>query len=309
MTGLHPRIVSLLGSATEVIHQLGLGDHLVGISHECDHPPEALGLPRLSRPAFDPSGLDSGEIDSAVRRALEEHGSVYTIDQELLESLAPDLVLTQALCEVCAVPTGSVEAAVAALDRRVEVVSLDVHTIEDLFGTLARVAHAAGRPEAADEAVGRLRNRLDATAERVAGAPRPRVLLLEWLDPPFAPGHWVPEMVTLAGGENLLGTAGARSVEVAWEPLEGHDPDVVLIEPCGFDLDAAAADLSRHADRVRRVAPRAFDKGDVWLLHSGWFSRSGPRIVAGIEALARIFHPERFAEPPDARIARRATLG
>lgn len=302
------RIISLLGSATEVVHELGLGDHLVGISHECDHPPEALTLPRLSRPVFNPAGLTSGEIDAAVRQAMAEQGSVYTIDRKVLADLRPDVVLTQALCEVCAVPTGSVEEAVAELPGSVDVVSLDVHTIEDLFTSFDLVARAAGRPETAHEAGARVRSRLEAVGHRVAGATRPRVLLLEWLDPPFAPGHWVPEMVSLAGGENLVGEAGARSVEVGWEALEGFDPDVLLIEPCGYDLAQAEADTRQHAARLRRAAPCAIAEGRVWALHSGWFSRSGPRIVAGVEALARIFHPDRFGDGPDPGIAGRIDL-
>jgi iron complex transport system substrate-binding protein len=285
------RIVSLLGSATEIVFELGLQAHLVAISHECDHPPEALELPRVSRPRFDPAGLTSGEIDAAVRSSMEEFGSVYEVDVEALRRLKPDLVLTQAVCEVCAVPTGSVEEAVAGLAGHVRVASLDAHTVEGIFATLHQVADAAGAPRRGDEAASRLQARLDQVAAAVAGEPAPRVLLLEWLDPPFAPGHWVPEMVELAGGRNLLGDPGLRSVQVSPEEVAGLDPDYLLIEPCGFDLDRAAEDADRHREWLDSIGGRAISDGRAWLLHSAWFSRSGPRIVEGVEALAAILHP------------------
>ncbi|MEX2584114.1 MAG: cobalamin-binding protein [Gemmatimonadota bacterium] len=298
------RIVSLLGSATEIVYELGLDDHLVGISHECDFPASALRLPRVSRPRFDPVGLTSGDIDAAVRRCMEEFGGVYEVDRELLGELRPDLVLTQAVCEVCAVPTGSVEDAVATLPRRVEVVSLDAHTIDGIFGTIRQVAEAAGRRNRGMTAEARLRKRLDDVTEAVRPWPQPRVLMLEWLDPPFAPGHWVPEMVALAGGENLIGRARERSEQVGWEQAGGFDPDVLLVEPCGFDLEQAAADAAVAESRLRAAAPRAFAER-AWLLHSAWFSRSGPRVVEGVETLARVLHPGAFPEDPNPRIARR----
>lgn len=287
------RIVSLLGSATEIVYEIGLGGQLVGISHECDYPPEALSLPRLSRPRFDPLGLDSGQIDAAVRRSMEQFGSVYEVDVEMLERLNPDIVLTQAVCEVCAVPTGSIEAAVEALPSRVEVVSLDAHDLTGLMATLRQVGEAAGKPRAGEDAVHRLRGRLDAVASAVGGAERPRTLMLEWLDPPFAPGHWVPEMVQIAGGENLLGMAGERSRQISWDEVTGLAPDVLLIEPCGFGLEEARQDADRHRDRLLEVGRDAVERGRAWLLHSAWFSRSGPRVVEGVETLAAILHPER----------------
>ena len=298
------RIVSLLSSATEIVYALGLQDRLVAISHECDHPPEALALPRVSRSRFVPAGLTSGEIDAAVRRSMEEHGSVYEIDRGRLRALRPDLVLTQAICEVCAVPTGSVTEAVAELDHAPEVVSLDAHSLAGVVATVRQVAEAARAPERGREVAARLTERLERVRDGVAGRPRPRVLMLEWLDPPFAPGHWVPEMVSLAGGENLLGTAGARSAQVEWEELPA-DPDVLLVEPCGYDLAGARADAERHRGRLRAVAGRAIEAGAAWLLHSSWYSRSGPRLVEGVEALAAILHPQRFPHAPLAGRAER----
>ena len=296
------RIVSMLSSATEIVYALGLEERLVGISHECDYPPEALRLPRVSRPRFDPAGLDSGEIDAAVRRSMEEHGSVYEVDRDLLRSLRPDVVLTQAVCEVCAVPTGSVLEAVGGLSDPPRVVSLDAHSLDGILATIGQVADAAGAPARGEEVVAALRARLDAVAGRVAGRPRPSVLMLEWLDPPFATGHWVPEMVEAAGGRELLGSPGARSREVAWDDLPA-DPEVLCVEPCGYDLAAARADAERHRPRLEKAAPGAIDRGRAWLLHSSYFSRSGPRVVDGVEALAALLHPDAY---PGAALAGRA---
>ena len=282
----------MLSSATEIVHALGLQDHLVAISHECDWPPEALRLPRLSRSRFDPAGLSSAEIDAEVRRCMVEHGSVYEIDVDALRRARPDLVLTQAVCEVCAVPTGSVDEAVAALDWQPRVLSLDAHTLEQIFATLHQVAAAAGETEAGAEAVGRLRGRVERVRRAVAGRARPRVLALEWLDPPFAPGHWVPEMVEIAGGENLLGSAGSHSREIPWERAAGLDPDRLLLVPCGYPLDRAREDADAARERLHALAPRAVAGGGAAVGHSAFFSRSGPRVVDGIEALARWLHPD-----------------
>ncbi|MBW3629087.1 MAG: cobalamin-binding protein [Gemmatimonadetes bacterium] len=289
------RIVSMLASATETVYALGLEAQLVGISHECDYPQEALRLPRVSRPRFDPAGLDSAAIDAAVRRSMQEHGSVYQIDTDRLRELRPALVLTQAVCEVCAVPTGSVIDAVGELDPRPEVVSLDAHSLEGVLASIQQVADAAGVSGRGRAVVEGLRERLARVGGRVAGRRRPKVLMLEWLDPPFATGHWVPEMVELAGGRDRLGAPLARSREVSWDELP-LDPDVLFVEPCGYDLAGARADAEYHRDRLARVAGRAVATGDAWLLHSSYFSRSGPRVVDGVEVLARILHPDAFLD-------------
>jgi iron complex transport system substrate-binding protein len=296
------RIASMLSSATEIVYALGLQDRLVGISHECDWPPQALRLPRLSRSRFDPAGLSSGEIDAEVRRCMLEHGSVYEVDVEALRDVRPDVILTQAVCEVCAVPTGSVDAAVAALPWTPAVVSLDAHTLDGILATMAQVAAAAGEPARGEEAVGRLRARLDRVRAAVDGGPRPRVLALEWLDPPFAPGHWVPEMVTMAGGDNLVGEAGSHSREIPWSRAEGLDPDRLLLVPCGFAMDRARQDADEARERLRRIAPGAVDGGRAAVGDSAWFSRSGPRVVEGIEALAAWLHPDAGLAPPAGRI-------
>lgn len=293
------RIASLLASGTEIIAALGLEDRLIAISHECDHPAHVLDRPRLSRPRFDPSGMTSGAIDRAVREAMAEHGSVYTIDADRLELLDPELILTQAVCEVCAVPTPGVREALAQRGLSAEVLSLDAHTLEEILNSIELVGSATGQESAARELNARLRARVRRVAEAVAGAPYPRVLALEWLDPPFAPGHWVPEMIATAGGENLIGKAGGHSHEVAWEAVEKLDPDVLLIMPCGYGVEASLTDADHHAERLRRVAPRAIDEGRAFAVDgSSYFNRSGPRVFDGVEILAGLLHPDRFAEPP-----------
>jgi iron complex transport system substrate-binding protein len=302
-----PRIVSLLASATEIVCALGLADRLVGISHECDHPPEVLDRPRLSRPRFDPAGLTSGEIDAAVRAALAEHGGVYEVDGAALAALQPDLILTQAVCEVCAVPTSGVREVVRERGLVAAVLSLDAHTVDEILDSIEAVAGAAGVAERGCELRRRLAGRIAAVREAVAGAPRARVLALEWLDPPFVPGHWLPEMIEAAGGACVAGAAGERSREVSWDDLGGLEPDVLVVMPCGFDLEATAADAARNADRLTATAPRAVAAGRAFLADgSAYFNRSGPRVADGVEILAGLLHPDRFP-PPAPSAARRWT--
>jgi iron complex transport system substrate-binding protein len=296
------RIASMLSSATEIVYALGLQHHLAGISHECDYPPEALRLPRLSRSRFDPAGLTSGEIDAEVRRCMLEHGSVYEVDVDALRRIRPDVILTQAVCEVCAVPTGAVNDAIAQLPHPATVVSLDAHTLEQIFATMRQVADAVDDSARGERAVARLTARVDRVREAVAGRARPRVLALEWLDPPFAPGHWVPEMVEIAGGDNLVGVAGSHSLEIPWSQAEGLDPGRLLLVPCGYAMDRARQDADEARTRLRRLGAPAIDAGRAAVGDSAYFSRSGPRVVEGIEALAAWLHPDAGLTPPPGRI-------
>lgn len=298
------RIASLLASATEIVCALGLGDCLVGISHECDYPPEALDKPRLSRPRFDPTDLTSGAINAAVRRAMREHGSVYEVDADRLAGVRPDLILTQAVCEVCAVPTASAREAAASLDYGPTILSLDAHTIAEIFRSIVAVGRAAGVEAPARACVARLEHRLAVVRHRVGGRSRPRVLALEWLDPPFIPGHWVPEMVDVAGGANVSGEPGRRSREVSWSDLAGSEPDVLVVMPCGMGLEASRADADRHAERLHGIAPRAIHSDRAYVVDgSSYFNRSGPRVVDGIEILAALLHP---GASPDIELTGRA---
>ena len=300
------RIASLLSSATEIVYALGLGDRLAAVSHECDYPAEVVEKPRITRPRFFQEGMTSRQIDEALRRAMREHGSAYVVDETGLREASPDFVLTQAVCEVCAVSTSVAEEAVAGLARRPEVISLDAHRIEDIFGSILAVGSALGVQRRANDLVAQLRRRVADVVERVRGAERPTVLAVEWLDPLFVPGHWVPEMFDLAGGRLLSGTAGDRSRQLAWDDVKGLDPDVLIVMPCGLDLEATRAEADKHADRLRWLAPRAVESGNAFVVDgSAYFSRSGPRFVTGIEILAAVLHPDRFgAAEPDGGVAR-----
>lgn len=291
------KIASLLASATEIVYELGLDDQLVAISHECDYPAEALVKPRLSHPRFDPAKLTSAQIDAAVRECMAEYGSVYEIDADLLRSLNPDLILAQAVCEVCAVPTSLALTVSQALDRTPRILSLDSHTIVDILDAVILVAEAAGEATRGEAVAARLQSRLNAVAARVKGARRPRVLAIEWLEPPFVPGHWTPEMITLAGGVDLFGTPGRPSRQLTWDELGSADPDVLVIMPCGYGLSQSRADADRYAEQLHLVARRAIEAGRGYVVDgSAYFNRSGPRMATGVEILGAILHPERFPE-------------
>lgn len=274
------RIVSLLPSATEIVCALGLEDQLVGISYACDYPPSASSLPRLSRPRTNLDGLSSGEIDEAIRAALRDHGSVYEIDLERLAALEPDLVLTQGICDVCAVPESQVLDALR-LKGGTQVLTLDAHDLAAIVQGIHDVGCATGAVDAAEDLVANMQRRIDGVWARVAGRPRPRVVALEWLDPPYVPGHWVPELIAAAGGELLAGTAGRPSYRVEWTDLGALKPDVVLIMPCGFGLEEARREAERYESELRRIGGRVHA-----LDASSYFSRSGPRVADGVEILA-----------------------
>jgi iron complex transport system substrate-binding protein len=302
------RIASLLASATEIVCALGLGDALVAISHECDYPPEALVKPRVSRPRFDPAGMSSGAIDAAVRDAMARHAAVYVLDEERLRAVRPELILTQAVCDVCAVPTSLAREAARVLGPGVRVVSLDAHTLADVLACVRRVGEAAGAGAGARAAalVGALEARLARVGRAVAGARPPGVLAIEWLDPPFVPGHWVPEMIERAGGRCLAGTAGRPSRQASWDELAALDPDVLVVMPCGYGLPQARADARRHLAQLARVAPRALAGARAFVVDgSAYFNRSGPRVVDGVEILAALLHPECVRDVPlEGRAAR-----
>jgi len=270
---------------------LGPRADLVGVSHECDYPPEAATRPAVTRSLL-PKGLGQAEVDREVKRLLAEYGTIYELDRELLERLKPDLILTQRLCYVCAVGYEQVCAAVEALGTGANVISLEPEGLDDIFETIFTVGRAAGREEAAHRVVGGLRARIEQVRARVAGLPRPRVLALEWLDPPLAAGHWVPEMVDLAGGEDVAGRPRRPAVRLDWAQVAEADPDVVILMPCGYDL-AGTLDAARTLVTAPWWAGlRAVREGRVYAVDgSAYFNRPGPRVVAGVEMLAAIFHP------------------
>jgi iron complex transport system substrate-binding protein len=282
------RIASLVPSATEMLFALGLGDMVVAVTHECDHPPAATRLPHVTRSVI-PPGLSTAEIDRAVRERTEGGEALYVLDAERLAAAAPDLVVTQAVCEVCAVSYDDVVAVAARLPSRPRVISLDPSRLADVLADIDRLSVAAGVPEAGAALVGEAGRRFARVRAAVTGAPRPRVLALEWLAPPFVGGHWVPEMIELAGGEDVLGRPGARSRSAGWDELGAARPEVVVVMPCGCDAEAALREASDHADRLTGLGARAVHAVDA----AAYFSRPGPRLVDGVELLAHLLHPDR----------------
>ena len=276
------RIVSLLPSATEIVCALRLEDRLVGVSHSCDYPATIANRPRLSRPRANLEGLSSGEIDAAIRAAMRDHGSVYEIDVAGIRALQPDLVLTQGICDVCAVP----ESQVTAASIGASILTLDAHDLAAIFASIRDVGCATGAAAQAERLVADMLRRIAAVRARASNRPRPRVLALEWLDPPYVPGHWVPEMIDIAGGELLAGITRRPSYRVEWSQLRELEPDIVLIMPCGFNLDETRHEAERHRSELQAIG------GRVQVLDaSAYFSRSGPRVVAGVEILASTIFP------------------
>ena len=303
------RIVSLLPSTTEIVCALGLEDALVGITHECDYPPSVVNKPRLTSSRISHETMTSKEIDHAVRSQLanlDGHGSIYDLDEAGLRALKPDLILTQELCEVCAVSYKTVERAARMFEAEVRVVSLEPNTIADIFDNIRMVGELTGRNSEADQLVGELNRRLDRVRESTAQVDqRPRTLMLEWLEPAFAPGHWVPEQVEIAGGDHGFGRAGQRSVTTTAEEISAYAPEVIVLIPCGYYKE----DILRQLPGANLPAGwkdlPAVRCGEVWATDAtSYFSRPGPRVVEGVEILARILHPKIFGAPDDSQAVR-----
>ena len=286
------RIASLVPSATEMLFALGLGGDVVAVTHECDYPPAARELPHLTATVL-PEGLRAAEIDAAVKSVVGEGRALYSLDEERLAELEPDLIVTQAVCDVCAVSYEDVVTVAARLPGPPRVVQQDPGSLGEVLEDVTRLGAAVGIEERARELRAELERRLQAVRAAVAGAPRPRVVALEWLDPPFAGGHWIPEMVAIAGGEDVAGRAGEKSPEVGWEQLAGLDPDVVVAMPCGWYLEDSRAQAEEHRGRIAALSP-----GRVFAVDAAsTYSRPGPRLVDGTELLAHLFHPERVKPP------------
>jgi iron complex transport system substrate-binding protein len=301
-----PRIVSLLPSATEIVCALGLEDALVGVTHECDFPASVVGKPVLTASRISHATMSSREIDHAVRSQLDGHGSIYDLDERLLAELGPDLVITQELCEVCAVSYKTVLKAARLLEADARVVSLEPNNVRDIFDNIRTVGELTGREAEAEAVVNELTRRLDALAVRLTEVEsRPRTLVLEWLEPPFAPGHWVPEQVAFAGGDSSFGNAGAKSRTTAAEEIRAYAPEVVVLAPCGYyKEDVIGALANARLPRGWRDLPAVRD-GNVWAVDAtSYFSRPGPRVVEGAEILSRVIHPELFGEPTESQALR-----
>lgn len=286
------RIASLVPSSTEMLFALGLGEQTVGVTHECDFPPAAAALPRLTATVM-PAGLSAGEIDAAVKQIVGEGRALYSLDEERLAELAPDLIVTQAVCDVCAVSYDDVVAVAKRLPGRPEVVQQDPGSLGEVLADLDRLGAAAGIEARARAVRGGLEERLASVRAAVRGASTPRVVTLEWLDPPYLGGHWVPEMVALAGGLDVGVAPGSKSPEVTWEHLEGLAPDVVVVMPCGFYVEEAAEQATEAAELIAGLGAERVFAVDA----ASSYSRPGPRLVDGTELLAHLFHPQRVDAP------------
>ena len=278
------RLVSLLPSATEIVYSLGLGEDLVGVTFECDEPPAARSEKTIVVGGRDTRGMTAREIDSYVRAQLAAGADLYTLHARALADLRPDLILTQDLCRVCALPSGRVEDALGYLGCQADVLSLDPRSLDEVLDSILAVGERTGVPERATRLVGELRARLARTATAVAGRRRPKVAVIEWVDPPFTAGHWVPDLVRAAGGQPVAARPGAPSVQTSWSEIAAAAPEFVVVAPCGYHLPGAI-------EQARTVA-RALPGAAVWAIDAdGIVVRPGPRLVHGVEAIASILHP------------------
>jgi iron complex transport system substrate-binding protein len=300
------KIASLLPSTTEIVCALGLEKNLVGFTHECDFPRSVAGKPHLTASRISHETMSSREIDHAVRSNLDGHGSIYDLNEKLLEQLKPDLILTQELCEVCAVSYKTVQKAAKIFVADAKVVSLEPNTIADIFENIKTIGEFCDVSEMAEKVVVELQNRLDKIrAKTVNLVNRPKAFMLEWLEPPFAPGHWTPEQVEIAGGNCLLGKTGEKSQTTTYEAILESKPEILVLIPCGY----YTGDILRQLE-LTNFPPDwsempAVKNDNVWALDaSAYFSRPAPRVVDGAEILAKIFHPEIFGEPSETEAVR-----
>jgi len=300
------KILSLLPSATEIVYALGLEGALVAVSCDCDYPPDVAMKPVASFSAL-PSGDDlaAAEIDRLVREHVEQGEPIYRLDRRLIQEIQPDLILAQDLCRVCAVPSGHVTEALETLGCEAEVLSLDPHTLDDVIDGIEQVATAAGRAGAGREVAASLRARVAAVVRAVEGAERVRTATVEWPDPPFTGGHWVPEMVRLAGGADVLGIEGAPSRTCTWDEIEASEPETIVYMPCGYALDEAEVQARDLYDVPAVASTPAARAGRLFAVDaSAHFSRPGPRLVDGLEALAWVLHPDLVPAPPEGHVVK-----
>ena len=292
------RIVSLVPHATELLFALGLGEDIVGVTHECDYPEAARDIPPVTRDVLAP-GLSAAEIDAAVRERSERGDSIYELDEELLRELEPELIVTQALCTVCAVSHDEVQAVAVSMPEPPHVISLDPKTFGETLGDVRTIAQLTGTKDAALDLIARTARRADIIRLAVRDAPRPRVAALEWLDPIFVAGHWTPQLIEMAGGEDVFGLAGEPSERSTWELVAAAQPDVVVVMPCGYDAARGLVEAEEHAAQLRAVGATRVVAVDA----SSYFSRPGPRLIDGLELMAHILHPDRVPGAPAEALA------
>jgi iron complex transport system substrate-binding protein len=280
-----------------MLFALGLGSDVIAVTHECDYPEAVLELPKITRDVL-PPGLSAAQIDAAVKERTMNGESIYELDTEQLHDLRPDLIITQALCSVCAVSYDDVRAIAQEIETRPRVISLDPHTVGEVLSDARTLAAATDRREEAAALVRDASARIDRVRIAVRRAARPRVVALEWLDPPFAAGHWIPQLIEFAGGEDVLGFAGEPSEQRTWEEVAASEPDVVVVMPCGYDAEIAHREAEMHHDDLSKLGA-----GEVVAVDAAaYFSRPGPRIVDGLELLAHIIHPELVPDAPGAAL-------
>jgi iron complex transport system substrate-binding protein len=304
------RICSLLPGATEIACALGLADEIVGVSHECDFPPAARSKTVMVRSRIDPTMIASGEIDRQVGELLRSQQSLYALDEKLFRDSEPDIILTQGLCDVCALDYNDVVQAARSLAREPSIVSLNPHCLGDILNDVMQIGEATHRSRQAESLVQELKARIQAVRDRTArSASRPRVACLEWFDPIYIAGHWVPEMVQIAGGNDILGTAGEPSAKVEWEAVIASLPEILILMPCGFDLDRSMQESSLLKNRRGWQTLPAVKGGRVFAVNGAeYFSRPGPRLVDGLEILSQLFHPELSPAPISSDLAKRVNL-
>jgi iron complex transport system substrate-binding protein len=287
------RIVSLVPSATEMLFALGLGDEVTAVTHECDHPAQARELPRVTRDVIGP-GLTAAEIDRAVRDLTEQGQAIYELDEHALARLQPDLIVTQALCAVCAVSYDDVKAVAERLDSKPEVISLDPHTLGEMLGDVRTLAEATDSRDAGVDLVQDAAGRIDRVRLAVRASDPVPVAALEWLDPVYCAGHWTPQIIEYAGGIDVLGMTGEHSERRSWDEVAAAAPEVAVVMPCGYDAERAAEEAYEHADELEALGVRRVVAVDA----AAYFSRPGPRLVDGLELMAHILHPDRLPDAP-----------
>jgi iron complex transport system substrate-binding protein len=287
------RIVSLVPSATEMLFALGVGEEVTAVTHECDYPAGVLDLPKVTRDVIGP-GLAPAEIDRAVRELTEQGRAIYELDETALERLQPDLIVTQALCAVCAVSYDDVRAIAERLDSQPQVLSLDPHTLGEVLGDVRTLAQATDSKDAGVDLVQDAASRIDRVRLAVRAAEPVSVVALEWLDPVFVAGHWTPQLIEYAGGYDLLGLPGEHSQQRTWDEVRAAEPDVVIVMPCGYDADRALEEAYTYDEELASIGAQRVVAVDA----AGHFSRPGPRLIEGLELLAHILHPDRLPDAP-----------
>lgn len=290
------RIVSFLPSATEILYELGAGDEVLAVTHECTYPAESKSKPKVIRSVFDPAKMSCKEIDKKVEELMESGKDIYVLDEKVLRQANPDLIVAQGICEVCSPHTKEVDRAVSMLGSRPEVLVLDPKNLDDILRNIVEVGQSVGRQAAAMDFVARLQARIRRVKDTKKGA-LPRVACIEWLDPLFTAGHWVPQMVELAGGINGISSTGERSRRMEIQEIESFDPDIIILMPCGFDIKRAIEEYGKLLENKRWTALRAVREGQVYAVNANeYFSKPGPRTVTGLEILAKIINPDTFRD-------------